>query len=140
MHVLPSPIQYIKLRSAHKKQKRTALHMLALSGAVRPSHVELRYAAPIASITASRAQPTVIRYLQNYPVPLRSWDHDDTALNMKPTLQWVRSFSSSLVQLAKKTDRPSVDQAVRPVSRCDLLREFFLILLANRLYLPHSLG
>ena len=101
MHVLPSPIQYIKLRSAHKKQKRTALHMLALSGAVRPSHVELRYAAPIASITASCAQPTVIGYPQTHPVPLRSWDHD-TTLNKKQTLQWARNLSSSLVQLAKK--------------------------------------
>jgi hypothetical protein len=103
MHVLPSPIQYIKLRSAHKKQKRTALHMLALSGAVRPSHVELRYAAPIASIAASRSrvQPTVNGYPQTHPVPLRSWDHD-TALSMKQTLQWARGLSSSLVQLAKK--------------------------------------
>ena len=101
MHVLPSPIQYIKLRRVHKKQKRTALHMLALSGAVRPSHVELRYAAPISSIAASRAQPTVIGYTQTHPVPLRSWDHD-TTLNMKQRLQWARSLSSSLVQLAKK--------------------------------------
>ena len=101
MHVLPSPIQYIKLRGAHKKQKRTALYMLALSGAVRPSHVELRYATPIASITASRAQPTVIGYTQTHPVPLRSWDHD-TTLSMKQRLQWARSLSSSLVQLAKK--------------------------------------
>jgi hypothetical protein len=101
MHVLPSPIQYIKLRSAHKKQKRTALHMLALSGAVRPSHVELRYAAPISSITASCAQLTAVGHPQTHPVPLRSWDHD-TTLNMKQTLQRVRSLSSSLVQLAKK--------------------------------------
>ena len=42
MHALSSPIQYIKLHRAHKKQKRTALHMLALSGVVRPSQVELR--------------------------------------------------------------------------------------------------
>ena len=101
MHVLSSPIQYIKLRRAHKKQKRTALHMLALSGAVRPSHVELRYAAPIASITASGAQPTASEYPQTHPIPLRSWDHD-TTLNMKQTLQWARSLSSSLVQLVKK--------------------------------------
>ena len=101
MHVLSSPIQYIKLRMVHKKQKRTALHMLALSGAVRPSHVELRYVAPIASIAASRAQPTVVGYPQTYPVPLRSWDHD-TTLSMKQTLQTTRSLSSSLVQLAKK--------------------------------------
>ena len=101
MHVLPSPIQYIKLRSAHKKQKRTALQMLALSGAVRPSHVELRYTAPIASFTASSTQPTVIGYPQTHPIPLQSWDHD-TGPNRKQPLQWARSLSSSLVQLAKK--------------------------------------
>jgi len=101
MHVIPSPIQYIKLRSAHKKQKRTALRMLTLSGAVRPCHVELRYMAPIASITASCTQPTEIRYPQTHPIPLRSWDHD-TRLNRKQPLHWARSLSFSLVQLAKK--------------------------------------
>ena len=101
MHVLSSPIQYIKLRRAHKKQKRTALHMLAISGVVRPSHVELRYAAPIASITASRAQATTIGHPLTHPIPLQSWDHNIT-LNMKQTPQWARSLSSAIVQLAKK--------------------------------------
>jgi hypothetical protein len=100
MHVLSSPIHYIKLRRAHKKQKRTALHMLALSGVVRPSHVEIRYATPIASITAFRAQPTAIEHTQTQPIPLRLWDHNIT-LNMKQTWQWARSLSSTLVQLAK---------------------------------------
>ena len=101
MHGLSSPIQYIKLRRAHKKQKRTALHMLALSGVVRPSHVEIRYATPIAGITAFRTQPTAIGHPQTHPIPLRSWDHNIT-LNMKQTRQWAHSLSSSLVQLAKK--------------------------------------
>ena len=101
MHVLSSPIQYIKLRRAHKKQKRTALHMLALSGVVRPSHVELRYATRVANVTAFRAQPAAIEDSQTYPVPLPSWDHNIT-LNMKQTRQWACSLSSSLVQLAKK--------------------------------------
>ena len=101
MHVLSSPIQYIKLRRAHKKQKRTALRMLALSGAVRPSHVELRYVTRVASVSAFRAQPTAIGDPQTHPVPLPSWDHT-TTLNMKQTGQWARSLSSSLVQLAKK--------------------------------------
>ena len=101
MHVLSYPIQYIKLRRTHKKQKRTALHMLALSGVVRPSHVELRYATRVASVTAFRAQPAAIEDSQTYPVPLPSWDHNIT-LNMKQTRQWACSLSSSLVQLAKK--------------------------------------
>lgn len=101
MHVLSSPIQYIKFCRAHKKQKRTALHMLALSGVVRPSHVELRYATPIASITAFRAQPTALEHLQTQPIPSQSWDHNFT-LNMKQTRQWAHSLSSAIVQLAKK--------------------------------------
>jgi len=101
MHVLSSPIQYIKLRSAHKKQKQTALHMLAASGVVRPSHVELRYAASIASITAFRTQPSAIEYPQTQPIPLRVEDHN-IALNMKQTRQWARSLSSVIVQFAKR--------------------------------------
>ena len=101
MHVLSSQIRYMNLRRARSKQKRTALHMLALSGVVRPSHIKLRYAIPIAGMTAFRAQPTAIGHQQTHPIPLRSWDYD-TTLNMKQTLQWARSLSSSLVQLAKK--------------------------------------
>ena len=101
MHVISSQIQYMKLRRARTKQKRTALHMLALSGVVRPSHVELRYAIPIASITAFRAQPTAIEHPQTQPIPLRSWERNIT-LNIKQTRQWTRSLSSALVQLAKK--------------------------------------
>jgi hypothetical protein len=101
MHVISSPIHYIKLRRAHKKQKQTALHMLALSGVVRPSHVEIRYATPIASITAFRAQPTANDHPQTQPIPLRSWDHNVT-VNMKQTRQWARGLSSAIVHLAKK--------------------------------------
>jgi hypothetical protein len=100
MGILASPMQYIKLRRAHKKQKRTALHMLALGGVVRPSHVELRYATPIASITAFRTQPTAIENPQTQPIPLRSWDHHITLI-MKQTRQWARSLSSATVQLKK---------------------------------------
>ena len=53
MHVVSSPIQYIKLRRAHKKQKRIALHILAVSGVLRPSHIELRYEAPIANMMSA---------------------------------------------------------------------------------------
>jgi hypothetical protein len=100
MHALSSPFQYIRCRSAHKKQKRNALHMLALSGAVRASHVELRYMTPLANLTASRLYQASMGQQQTYPVPLRSCDLD-SALNVKQTLQWARRFSSSLMHLAK---------------------------------------
>ena len=56
MHVLSSLIHYIKVRTAHNKQKRIALHMLAASGVVRPCHIEIRY-------------PT---HRQQYPLPRAS--------------------------------------------------------------------
>jgi hypothetical protein len=71
--------------------------MLAISGVVRPSHVELRYATPIASITAFRAQPTAIENPQIQP----TWEHNIT-LNLRQTWQWTRSLSYALVQLANK--------------------------------------
>jgi hypothetical protein len=101
MQILSSPIHYIKLRRARAKQKQTALHMLSLSGVLRPGHVELRYTTPIASIKAFHTQPTAIEHLQTQPIPSRSWEHNMT-LNMKQTWQWTRSVSFALVQIAKK--------------------------------------
>jgi hypothetical protein len=101
MHLLSSQIHYLKLHRTRKQQKRTALHMLALSGVIRHSDVELRYATPIASITAFRAQPTATEHPKSQPIPLRSWEHNIT-LNMKQTWQWACCLSSALVHLAKK--------------------------------------
>jgi hypothetical protein len=83
------------------KQKRNALHMLALSGVIRPSHVDLRYATPISSITAFRKQPTVVTHPQVQSIPLRPWERNIT-LNFSQTWQWARSLSYALVQLANK--------------------------------------
>jgi endonuclease/exonuclease/phosphatase (EEP) superfamily protein YafD len=101
MHVLSSPIHYIKSRRVYKKQKRTALHMLAVSGVVRPGHVELRYAAPIASITAFRAQPTAIKHPQTQAIPPQP-ENCNITFNIKQTRQWTRNLTSAIIQLANK--------------------------------------
>lgn len=101
MHVLSSPIHYIKSRRAYMKQKRTALHMLALSGVVRPGHVELRYATAIASITAFRGQPAAIKHPQTQAIPSQP-ENRNVALDIKQARQWTRNLSSVIVQLANK--------------------------------------
>ncbi|MEP6935098.1 MAG: hypothetical protein ABI988_14365 [Nitrospirota bacterium] len=101
MHVISSPIQHIKLCRAHKNQKRTALRMLAVSGVVRASHVEIHYATPIARLDAFRRHPAATEHQQTHPLPLPSWDHDIT-VNIKETRQWARSLPLSLLQVAKK--------------------------------------
>ena len=101
MHALSSPLQYIKLRRMHKQQKRTALHMLAVSGVVRPSHVELRYTTPITGMTGFPTQMTSIGHPQTHPMPLPSWDQD-TSLSVKQTHQRAYRISSAIIQLVKK--------------------------------------
>jgi hypothetical protein len=101
MHVLSFPIHYIKSRRAYRKQKRTALHMLAVSGVVRPGHVELRYAAPIASITAFRAQPTAIKHPETQPIQSQP-EKGTLTVTVKQTQQWARNFTSAIVQIANK--------------------------------------
>jgi hypothetical protein len=101
MDVLSSPIHYMKSRKAYMKQKRTALHMLALSGVVRPGHVELRYATPIASITAFRAQPVAHKNPQPQLIPSQP-ENCTITLTTKQTRQWARNLSSAIVQLANK--------------------------------------
>ena len=97
MRALSSLIQYIKYlqsRRARRKQKLTALQMLAHSGVVRRSHVELHYLAPVARNPASRAHPAAIGHQLIHNIPFRSLEHDKTQ-----TPQWARSLSSSIVQL-----------------------------------------
>jgi len=101
MRALSSPIHYIKSRRAQMKQKRTAMHMLALSGVVRPGHVELRYAASIASITAFRAETAPNKRLQTQPIPSQI-ESPVITLKIKQTQQWTRSLSSAIVQIAKR--------------------------------------
>ena len=97
MHALSSLIQYIKylkMRRARRKQKLTALQMLAHSGVIRASHVELHYLTPVVRNPASRAQPAAIGHPLIHTIPFRSLEHDMTL-----TPQWARSLSSSIVQL-----------------------------------------
>jgi hypothetical protein len=95
------PVLSIQLRRAHKQQKRTALEMLTLSGIVRPSHVEPRYATRIARITAFRTQPTVIESTQPRSIPTGPWKFDLTS-NLKQAWLWMWPLSSIFVQLKKK--------------------------------------
>lgn len=66
------PLAHWRTSRERARQKRKVLHMLALSGVVRPSHIELRYTVPIlkagttntaigaGAATATRQFPTLI--------------------------------------------------------------------------------
>jgi hypothetical protein len=46
-----------RARRIHRQQTRKALQMLALSGVVRPSDVELRYSIPLIKISGTHTAP-----------------------------------------------------------------------------------
>ena len=97
MSALSSVLQYIKylrLRRARRKQKLTALLMLAHSGVVRASHVELHYLTPIARNPSTRTQPDVVGLRLIHTIPYRSSEQE-----MTQTPRWARSLTSSIDQL-----------------------------------------
>ena len=51
------PLAHWRTYRERARQKRNAIHMLALSGVVRPSHIELRYTTPILKVGAANAYP-----------------------------------------------------------------------------------
>ena len=101
MHAISSKIHDLKLRHARTKQKRAALHMLTLSGVIRPSHSELRYETPLARMTALDSESTPLAQAQPQPISMPLWEQDLTT-SMHTTWHYISSLSSSLVQLAKK--------------------------------------
>ena len=72
------------------QQKRKAIHMLALSGVVRPSHVELRYTVPLLKVGAWHHSPAVGPVAD---APQQA-PHQNSATAMsaqgKQLLQWLR--------------------------------------------------
>jgi hypothetical protein len=87
-------LKYLRVRRARRKQKLTALLMLAHSGVVRPGHIELHYLTPNTRTTASRAQPASIGLPLIHTVPFRSIEPAQAQ-----TPQWARSLTSSIDQL-----------------------------------------
>jgi hypothetical protein len=47
------PLTHWRTHRERSRQKQKVLHMLALSGVVRPSHIELRYTVPILKVGTS---------------------------------------------------------------------------------------
>lgn len=89
------PLARWRIKRERTQQKRTALHMLALSGVVRPSHIEPRYYTPILKAGPSKhfpcARPT--------GAAQQSAPFQDSATAMIQTqgmqfLQWLRQTGS----------------------------------------------
>ncbi len=91
------PLPELRIQLARTRQKRKALHMLALSGVVRPSHVGLRYTIPLLSgddqPETSREAPatTSSNFLRRLFAMMR-WRSQDEGLlrRRRPSNGWLR--------------------------------------------------
>lgn len=84
MNILTSPIVRMRKQRARRKQLRTVLHMLSVSGVIRPGHIEPRYFEASSQVDAlyrhqaKRPQPaagaTVIKSQFSFDwTKLRQW-------------------------------------------------------------------
>ena len=78
-------------RRERKNQTRVALQLLALSGVVRPSHVELRYPTTVITGMGLYAQCSTSQHSLTHPFPRRSWASTITS-HLKQTGQWVNNL------------------------------------------------
>ena len=97
MYILSSLIHHIETRKQRTQQKRTALQLLTFSGVVRSSHVELRYATPIATISGFGVQRLAIPPPKSLLIPSRSGANNVPAL----TRLWQRVRRLSSIQLLR---------------------------------------
>ncbi len=58
MRIFTSPLRYMRKQRARRRQVQTVLHMLSVSGVIRPSHIEPRYFEPSSQVDALYRQET----------------------------------------------------------------------------------
>ena len=82
MRIFTSPIRYVRKHRARRRQLRTVLHMLSVSGVIRPGHIEPRYFEPSSQVDALYRQKTtgdMVRPTTKSP-----------ALHLNPGLDWTK--------------------------------------------------
>ena len=88
-----------------RAQKKKALHLLALSGVVRPSTIELRYTAPLSHLSAepSRDEQTPVAQDASAPaistVPMRSAKTTHLAQHLYSTAFMLLAKSRRHIQI-----------------------------------------
>ena len=91
MHILTSPIIRIRKQRARRKQLRTVLHMLSVSGVIRPGHIEPRY------FEASSQVDALYRHQAKRPqAAAGATVKSQVSFDWRKLRQWVLAKPSSL--------------------------------------------
>jgi hypothetical protein len=96
----------IMARRSRAKQKRNALHLMTLSGVIRPSHIELRYGTRTTGFPALGRHFTATETAHSAShAPALSWYHD-IQIGTKQIWQWMRIPLGSVMQSTRKPIGP----------------------------------
>lgn len=79
-----------RTRRIHRQQKQKALQMLAISGVVRPSDVEMRYSIPLIKISGTHTTPEVQAADNERMAPSRSECFPPTQIQRPHQSRWTR--------------------------------------------------
>jgi len=77
-------------RRVRAQQKRKALQMLALSGVVRPSDVELRYPIPLIQISGTHTTPAARSSFHEQMTPPLSESSPQSPIQGTDLFRWLR--------------------------------------------------
>lgn len=84
------PFATWRTRRIRAQQKRKALQMLALSGVVRPSDVELRYPIPLIKISGTHTVPGARSSSHKQTAPSLSESSPQSPIQGAHLFQWLR--------------------------------------------------
>ena len=84
------PFESWRTRRIHAQQKRKALQMLALSGVVRPSDVELRYPIPLIKISGAHTPPEARSSSYEQMAPSLAESSPQSPSQGRHLFQWLR--------------------------------------------------
>ena len=84
------PFTAWRTRRLHAQQKRKALQMLAISGVVRPSDVEMRYSIPLIKISGTHTTPEAQEADHERVAPSLSESFPPSPIHDLHQSQWTR--------------------------------------------------
>lgn len=104
-------LAWSQIERARAKQKRKALQMLALSGVVRPGHIEPRYSVPLLKLKAFSHAPTSAASVPLKPSSTPEQPSVAKAADRKQIMASWAFAHISLLHLFRRVDDPSTGTA-----------------------------
>jgi hypothetical protein len=99
-----------RTRRARVKQKRTALQMLALSGVVRPSHIEPRYTVPLLKLKALN-HTSAVTIVGSPGRQALQHDRPTAGLRLEPLMTSLYRPQLSLLSFFRRMQQPRAETA-----------------------------